>query len=135
MSNSLEGVGLRMLSVRKQEGFTQSVMAAKLDISDRTYNYYEQEKRELPTSVAIRFCDLFEVDLAWLLIGNSKLISSKQLEVLAASVAAVLDEHQKCAKDLSFDNLGQFAANIFERCSDGIASPLDEARKLFKMVE
>lgn len=124
-----------MLSVRKKNGFTQSVMAAKLGIADRTYNYYEQEKRELPSSVAVRFCDLFSTNLAWLLVGESAEFSPAQHETLAKSVAAVLNEHQESSRDLSFENLGQFAANVFERCADGSTSPTEEARKLFKMVE
>ncbi len=135
MSTGMVGVGLRMLSVRKRLNYTQSVMAAKLDISDRAYTNYEQEKRELPAAVAVRFCDLFSTDLKWLLTGDARSFSAAQLKILVDTVVAVLNENSLSKKEYSFENLGLFVSNAFERCEDGQNSPQDEVRKLFKMVE
>lgn len=134
MSITLDGLGLRMLAIRKREGFTQSVMAAKLDISDRAYNYYEQEKRELPISVATRFCNLFEISIEWLLVGDTGSIADTQLDIVAASVSAVLTENSKRGTNLSNDKLGQFVANVFDRCRDGTAVPSEVATKLFGLL-
>lgn len=123
-----------MLAIRKREGFTQSVMAAKLDISDRAYNYYEQEKRELPISVAARFCNLFEVNIEWLLVGATRNIDGTQLDIVAASVSAVLTENAKRETKLSNEKLGQFVSNVFDRCKDGTAVPSEIAQKLFGLL-
>lgn len=124
-----------MLSIRKGKGFTQSVMAAKLDISDRAYNYYEQEKRELPSSVAVRFCSIFDIKVDWLLTGETKSTPPSQLGVLADSVAAVLDEAEKRGVALSNEKLGLFSANVYDRCSNGTGSPKDVASNLFGLLE
>ncbi len=42
-------------------------MAAAIDVSDRAYKNYEQEKRELPALTALNISEAFRVDLEWLL--------------------------------------------------------------------
>ncbi len=60
-----------MLSVRSQLGYPQSKVAAILGIADKSYKNYELEKRELPLSVAVKFCDEFDKNLIWLVYGIS----------------------------------------------------------------
>ena len=66
MSTVLIGIGQRMLSVRSQLGYPQSKVAAILGIADKSYKNYELEKRELPLSIAVKFCEEFDKKLIWL---------------------------------------------------------------------
>ena len=60
-----------MLSVRSQLGYPQSKVAAILGIADKSYKNYELEKRELPLSIAVKFCEEFDKNLMWLVYGSS----------------------------------------------------------------
>jgi len=135
MSSDLDGVGLRLLSVRKRLGFTQSVMAAKLDIADRSYTYYEQEKRELPSSVAVRFSRLFEVELDWLLTGSEGTVSKSEQALISACIRAVWQEAGRLEKAYSVEKLAQVSAFVFEQCSSKRSDPVDEAISIFKMMD
>jgi len=71
ISTVLIGIGQRMLSIRSQLGYAQSKVAAILGIADKSYKNYEPEKRELPLSIAVKFCEEFNKNLIWLVYGNS----------------------------------------------------------------
>ncbi|MCZ4258698.1 helix-turn-helix domain-containing protein [Sulfitobacter sp. G21635-S1] len=66
------GTAARMLHVRNSLGYAQSVMAAKCDVSDSTYKNYERARREPTVSFALKFCENFDVDIAWLLQGKGE---------------------------------------------------------------
>ena len=76
MSTDLSGIGLRLREIRKINDITQPVMAAAIDVSDRAYKNYEQEKRELPALTALNISEAFRVDLEWLLAGRRRLPKS-----------------------------------------------------------
>lgn len=56
-------------------------MAAAIDVSDRTYKYYEQEKRDLPALAAVKISEGFGVTLEWLLTGRGKVHKSDDPEL------------------------------------------------------
>lgn len=96
MSNDNEpsdfsSIGLRMREVRLQHNYSQSKVAAKLDINDRTYKFYELGKREVPLQIAIKFCKEFEIEIKWLSsgLGPKKAEGNDGLTALAAE--ALLD--------------------------------------------
>ena len=72
LSTDLSGIGLRLRRIRKQNDLTQPVMAASIDVSDRTYKYYEQEKRDLPALAAVKISVDFNIALDWLLTGHGR---------------------------------------------------------------
>ena len=81
MSSILIGVGQRMLSVRSKLGYPQSKIAAILGIADKSYKNYELEKRELPLSIAVKFCEEFDENLAWLVYGLAVPDSQRSAEL------------------------------------------------------
>ena len=70
--NSQNGICARIADLRlKLEGPRgKSIFASKLGISAITYNYYEAN-RVPPADVLVRISDLANVDLRWLLTGQS----------------------------------------------------------------
>lgn len=69
----VEGLGARLLAVRRMENLSQSEMALKLDVSHRSYVHYEQGTREPGASFLLAVSRRFDIDLQWLLEGPSPL--------------------------------------------------------------
>lgn len=90
-SSDFSSVGLRMREVRLQYNYSQSKVAAKLDINDRTYKFYELGKREVPLQIAMKFCKEFGIEIKWLAsgLGPKKAEGNDSLTALAAE--ALLD--------------------------------------------
>lgn len=68
-SSDFSNVGLRMREIRLQHNYSQSKVAAKLDINDRTYKFYELGRREVPLQIAMKFCKEFDIEIKWLASG------------------------------------------------------------------
>lgn len=135
MSIELSGIGLRLLKLRKQSGYTQSVMAAKLDIADRTYKFYELERRELPAPIAVKICELFEVDITWLLSGQESAISHSNLELISKSVLAVLTLDAKRDHEYSNEKLAELSSYVFNQAVRKSTLPSTEAEAVFRVME
>ncbi len=90
-SSDFSSVGLRMREIRLQHNYSQSKVAAKLDINDRTYKFYELGKREVPLQIAMKFCKEFAIEIKWLAsgLGPKKAEGNDSLTALAAE--ALLD--------------------------------------------
>lgn len=80
-----------MKAVRTEARLTQADMAARLEIADRTYKFYELEKREIPFSTAVRFTELFNLNLTWLATGEGPRGSISEPDLTVAVVRAVFD--------------------------------------------
>lgn len=63
-------VARRLKSLRRDRGLTGERVARELDISLKSYWNYESGVRELPTAIAVRFCQRYDADLTWLVTGN-----------------------------------------------------------------
>jgi len=135
MSIELSGIGLRLLKLRKQSGYTQSVMAAKLDIADRTYKFYELERRELPAPIAVKICGLFEADITWLLTGHESAISQSNLELISKSVLAVLTLDAEKDHDYSNEKLAELSSYVFNQAVRKSTPPAAEAEAIFRVME
>lgn len=107
MSTDLSGIGLRLREIRKINDITQPVMAAAIDVSDRAYKNYEQEKRELPALTALNISEAFRVDLEWLLAGRGKIHKNNDPELAEASAIAVLSEADKRGTNLPIAKIGK----------------------------
>lgn len=127
----LSGIGLRLREIRKINDLTQPVMAAAIDVSDRTYKYYEQEKRDLPALAAVIISDRFDVNLEWLLTGAGKLRKSNSPGLAEACSIAVLMEHQSRQANLPIEKLGKIIGFVAEQASQNDETPADVARKYF----
>lgn len=56
----------RLRDLREDHDLTQSQLVEKLGMHKTTYTNYEQGKRDLPLSVAIRLADFYHVSLDYL---------------------------------------------------------------------
>ena len=61
----------RLRDLREDHDLTQSQLVEKLGMHKTTYTNYEQGKRDLPLSVAIRLADFYHVSLDYL-AGRTK---------------------------------------------------------------
>lgn len=59
--------GKRLNERRKILGYTAQYMADYLNITTRTYRYYESEGREPNFETLVKIADLFNVSTDWLL--------------------------------------------------------------------
>ena len=131
MSIMLSGIGHRILEVRKELGFIQSKMAVILEIADKTYKNYEQEKREIPLSVAVNFCEKFNVDLHWLIYGEEK-AQQLQIDYLSSLIRAFFEHGQLETK--TSEEIEKYARYICTQLLAKKTEPVDEAREFFLML-
>lgn len=134
MSITISGVGRRLLAVRTQLGYPQSKMAAILDISDKSYKNYELEKRELPLSVAVRFCKQFDQNLAWLILGTNVPNIDEAADLVGDTVEAVFTHLEASEKVFSSAEINKFGKYIYQQASSKGTSPQDEARQFFSAI-
>lgn len=74
---------LRLEEVRNNEGLTKKEFAKKLDITEQAYQNYSNGKRIIPTDVALKVKQSFNISLDWLLFGdNEKLNINYEKELL-----------------------------------------------------
>ena len=120
--------------MRSQLGYPQSKVAAILGIADKSYKNYELEKRELPLSIAVKFCEEFDKNLIWLVYGNS-VPGSEQSARLAGETAQAVFEHAD-ANDKSFSSaeIQKFTQYIFEQSLSKGTSPQSEAKLFFSAI-
>lgn len=92
-------IAARLLELRLAEGLTQGDMAARLDLSLRAYQNYEQGLRDLPGEVYFTIFEEFDLDPVWLHSGDGlgPKLRSKGREVdlwriAATSIQEVLSE-------------------------------------------
>lgn len=63
---------VRIRNLREDMDLTQTDMAKKLFISQRTYSYYESGGRDMPTEILIRIADIYQVSIDYLLERTNK---------------------------------------------------------------
>lgn len=131
MSTNLSGIGLRLREIRKNNDLTQPVMAAAIDVSDRTYKYYEQEKRELPALAAVKISEGFGVTLEWLLTGRGKVHKSNDPELAEASAIAVLSEADGRGTNLPIAKLGKIIGFVAAQSAQTGDTPAQVASHYF----
>ena len=131
MSTDLSGIGLRLREIRKVNDLTQPVMAAAIDVSDRTYKYYEQEKRELPSLAAVKISDAFGISLDWLLVGQGLMYKSDDPELAEACAIAVLSEAEARKSDLPVPKLGKIIGFVAAQSAQTGETPGHVAAKYF----
>lgn len=63
---------VRIRNLREDMDLTQTDMAKKLFISQRTYSYYESGGHDMPTEILIRIADICQVSIDYLLERTNK---------------------------------------------------------------
>ena len=134
MSTVLIGIGQRMLSVRSQLGYPQSKVAAILGIADKSYKNYELEKRELPLSIAVKFCEEFDKNLIWLVYGNSVPDSEQSARLAGETAQAVFEHAGESDKSFYSAEIQKFTQYIFEQSLSKGTTPQSEAKLFFSAI-
>ncbi len=65
-------IGQRIVEVRKKEGKNQRDFAKIMNISTATLSYYELGKKDPTTKFLVMLSTLYNIDLHWLLIGETQ---------------------------------------------------------------
>ena len=134
MSTELIGIGARMRKVRLDLGYSQSKMAAILDIADRTYKYYEVEKREIPLSIAVRFCRSFDIELNWFVSGDGPQQHLNDADLMIAAVEATLSELGNRANGLPAALVARHVRYVYDQSASMGENPVDVARNLVTLL-
>lgn len=123
-----------MLSVRTKLGYPQSKMGAILGIADRSYKNYELEKRELPLSIAVKFCDEFEQNLGWLVFGHSAPDTQTSIELVGKTTREVVEYCELHEPSPTSEEIQKFAEYIFEQAITKSSTPEEEAKQFFTAI-
>lgn len=106
-------------------------MAAAIDVSDRTYKYYEQEKRELPALAAIKICERFNINIEWLLTGKGRELKSDGPHLSEICSYAVMTEHKAHEVNLPIEKISKIIGFVVEQASQTNVPPAEIAKKYF----
>ena len=120
--------------MRSQLGYPQNKVAAILGIADKSYKNYELEKRELPLSIAVKFCEEFDKNLMWLVYGSSVPDSEQSARLAGETAQAVFDHAQTTKKAFSSAEIQKFTHYIFEQALSKGTSPQSEAKLFFSAI-
>lgn len=81
MSFSTKDLGNRLKHARKDAGFkTAKSFAASIQMGETTYCQYETGRRTPSINFLIEFCEILNIDLSWLLTGQTSQILKKNNE-------------------------------------------------------
>lgn len=105
-----------------------------LQISDKTFKNYEAEKREIPLSTAVAFCEAFEVELEWLVLGTQASASGQTVNLVAETIEALVSEALERKLALSPNRAAKIGGYIFRNSTQKATSPKTEAGPIFDML-
>jgi transcriptional regulator with XRE-family HTH domain len=135
VSTPQSNIGDRMRLVRNETGFSQAKVAAMLDLSDRAYKTYELGKREPSLSTVLKFCEIFEVDLVWLINGGLRTEQDQaDLATIATRTAdAVYRQIMNDDPKMTAPQFQKFFAYVLEQAVHNKAVPEEEAKKIHQI--
>ena len=111
-------------------------MAEKLEIGERTYKFYELGHREISAGTAVRFCEMFKLDLNWLLRGEAIEISDAALNLSGEVFKAVLELDAETKSMLSLDKLSNIhRLALSDATQNPKANPKKIATKYFEILK
>lgn len=112
--------GGRIAKLREERGWTQEQTSSMLGISRAALSHYEKNRREPDTETLLKFADLFQVSVDYL-VGRTQLPS----QVLDDNIRNFVDQ-----LELSDDEiLSRFSLTI-----DGLKLTPEEARRFIAFV-
>lgn len=130
-------LGDRLSVVRKAAGLSQSEIAEKLDISRSSYQYYERGERDLPASLLLKICNLFDDDAHRILTGQPSDLTIKRIE----EISKLLDEYEE---NLDVSLTSEARARVMVKVlKDGFrthpslnpSANVEEIESLFRMLQ
>jgi DNA-binding XRE family transcriptional regulator len=133
--STLVGIGARMATTRNQQNVSQVRAAAMLEIADKTYKNYEHEKRDLPLSIAVKFCDRFDVSLEWLVFGQTARSHDRTVTLVKETIEAIYSEALGRKSNLSPGKAAQIGGFIYSNCVQKDTKPTQEAGPVFDLID
>jgi len=106
-----------------------------LQISAKTYKNYEAEKREIPLSTAVAFCEAFEVELEWLVFGTMANAGEKNVAHVVETIEALFSEAKERKLANSAIRAAKVGSYIFRSSTQKGTSPKVEAGSIFDMLD
>lgn len=91
MNYNMRECGNRIHQLRIQTGFTQSELAAALNIDRSFLSHIESGKRGCSVDLLVQFSILFNVSLDYLALGKDRLSMKETVEDLIARLTAFRD--------------------------------------------
>jgi transcriptional regulator with XRE-family HTH domain len=80
-----ERVGERLRAIREAAGLKPSEIAEMLEVERTYWTRWEKGHRPIPTDMAWRLTRMFEVDLDYILAGETRSLSAKVQRALSAT--------------------------------------------------
>lgn len=62
-------LGVRLTALRKARGVSQEQLAEAIGVSRSTYQFYERDERDMPSSILLKLCEFFDDDAHRILTG------------------------------------------------------------------
>lgn len=90
--SDISSLGERLAALRKAAGLSQSDLATRLEISRSSYQYYERNERDLPASLLLKLCQIFDDDAHRILTGSPSPLVLNQIEEIASLVEERLED-------------------------------------------
>lgn len=85
-------LGDRLAALRKAAGLSQNDLADRLEVSRSSYQYYERNERDLPASLLLKLCQIFDDDAHRILTGGPSPLVLNQIEEIASLVEERLED-------------------------------------------
>ena len=134
MSSDREDVGARMQATRQPTGRTQSKAAALTGISFGAYKNYEAGKRELPSSVAVRFAEEFHINLVWLLTGKGQPNMVNYEDQVEQTSKACFELAARSPERYSPESFGYFCRYVFNQVIEKRSDAKQEAAAADRLI-
>lgn len=84
-------IGVRLARIRESLNLSQAELAEQIGISSRSYQNYEQGKREFPTSLVYQLCSSLGVNSHWLLTGRGGRIYFEPAKLAKRALEEIID--------------------------------------------
>ena len=98
----MESVGERLKRIRKENKYTQDMLANRLDLEPSAISKYETDRVPIPQEYIIKICDIFNISADYLL-GRT---SEEKLQIAASmkdglDISDMNDDEKKFINDFA----------------------------------
>lgn len=98
----MESVGERLKRIRKENNYTQDMLASKLQLEPAAISKYETNRVPIPQEYIIKICNLFNISADYLLgrtDASSKLYQAASSDIDLAKLAEIDPSKKKAITD------------------------------------
>lgn len=113
MPVDIEGIGLRIIKIRKELGYSQKILAEKANLGRSFISHIEAGSQKPSFDVIVKIIDKFNVSADWLLTGEGQMfvdenkvlsnMSEEHLQLMKKLLSKTEDNQKKIIT--AFENL------------------------------